>query len=245
MYAAAIVGIGVETILYAHGVGPQPAAVPVIPWLPAIAWVAYAFGAVWIVCGLGLLVNQTQRAAALVLGALLLACALILDVPRNVANAGSIALRTLVFEPIALAALAWLLPASPALPGALVVTSRLLFALSLAVFGVDHFLALGFIAGLIPGWIPWHAFWVAFFGVAFIAAGAGIAMNRLQRWAALGIGTMFAIWVLTLHLPRVLGLYAIPGAPRDPNEWSSLLIAIALWGGSWALAGGDRESVGA
>lgn len=48
---------------------------------------------------------------------------------------------------------------------------------------------------------------------------------------------MFAIWVLTLHLPRVLGLYGIAGAPRNPNEWSSLFIAIALWGGSWALAG--------
>jgi hypothetical protein len=47
---------------------------------------------------------------------------------------------------------------------------------------------------------------------------------------------MFGIWVVTLHLPRVLGLYAIPGAPTDPNEWSSLFIATALWGGLWALA---------
>jgi hypothetical protein len=35
---------------------------------------------------------------------------------------------------------------------------------------------------------------------------------------------------------RVLGLYAIRGAPRNPNEWESLFIAIALWGGFWALA---------
>jgi hypothetical protein len=101
---------------------------------------------------------------------------------------------------------------------------------------MDHFLALAFIATLLPAWIPWHVFWVTFFGAAFIAAGLSIGLNFVQRWGAACIGLMFGIWVVTLHLPRVLGLYAIPGAPRDPNEWSSLFIAIALWGGSWALA---------
>jgi hypothetical protein len=79
-------------------------------------------------------------------------------------------------------------------------------------------------------------FWVAFFGIAFIASGVSIGLNILQRWGAAGLGLMFAIWVFTLHLPRVLGLYGIPGAPHNPNEWSSLFIAIAMWGGLWALA---------
>ena len=114
--------------------------------------------------------------------------------------------------------------------------SRYVLGLSLVVFGVDHFLALGFIAAPIPGWIPRHAFWVAFFGIALIAAGLGISLNLLKRWGAAGIGLMFGIWVVTLHFPRVLGLYGIPGATRNPNEWSSLLIALALWGGLWAIA---------
>jgi hypothetical protein len=105
------------------------------------------------------------------------------------------------------------------------------------IFGIDHFLALIFIANLLPAWIPGHVFWVAFFGVAFIAAGLGIALNVLSRSAAAGLGLMFGIWVITLHLPRVLGLYGIPNAPHNPNEWSSLFIAAALWGGFWALAG--------
>jgi hypothetical protein len=50
----------------------------------------------------------------------------------------------------------------------------------------------------------------------------------LQRWGAICIGLMFGIWVVTLHLPRVLGLHGIPGAPRHPNEWSSLFIAVGL-----------------
>jgi hypothetical protein len=43
--------------------------------------------------------------------------------------------------------------------------------------------------------------------------------------------------VITLYLPRVLGLYGIPDALHNPNEWSSLFIATAVWGGFWALAG--------
>jgi hypothetical protein len=51
---------------------------------------------------------------------------------------------------------------------------------------------------------------------------------------------MFGISVVTLHLPRVLGLYGIPDAPQSPAEWSSLFIAVALFGGGpWSLARRD------
>jgi hypothetical protein len=197
---------------------------------------AYAFGAILVACGAGLPSRRTVRPAAMVLGSLLLLSTLILEVPKNAAQTGSMSLRTSVFEALALATLAWLLLGSDALPRWLARGSRYLLGLSLMVFGVDHLIALAPIATLIPAWIPWHVFWIAFFGVVFIAAGLSIGINFLQRWGAAGAGLMFGIWVVTLHLPRVLGLYAVPGAPTDPNEWSSLFIAIALWGGLWALA---------
>jgi hypothetical protein len=103
------------------------------------------------------------------------------------------------------------------------------------VFGTDHFLAVQPIAKLIPTWIFFRSFWVAFFGVAFLCAGVSICLDFLQSWAWFGVGLMFAIWICTLHLPRVLGFYGIPGAPRNPNEWESLFIAMAMWGGPWAL----------
>lgn len=239
IFALAIIGLGIETIVCArcstHSLGPRYEVIPVLPWLPAIPFVAYFFGATWVLCGIGLLSNRTLRTAAITLGGLLFVFTLVLDVPKNAADVGSISLRTIVFEPFALACLAWLLPGGGAMPSWLTRGSRSLLAVSLIVFGVDHFLALAFIATLIPGWIPWHVFWVAFFGVAFIAAGLSIGLNVLRRWGVAGLGLMFGIWVVTLHLPRVLGLYGIPGAPHNPNEWSSLLIATALWGGLWAL----------
>ncbi len=245
VFSGAIIALGIETLACArrvgHSLGPRYEVIPALPWLPAIPWVAYLFGVIWVACGLGMLSKRTVRMAAMTLGGLLFLCALVLDVPKNAVELGSISLRTTAFEPLALASLAWLISGRGVTSSWLERGSRYVLGLSLIVFGVDHFQALGFIATLLPGWIPWHVFWVAFFGVVFIAAGFSIGVGFLQRWAAGGTGLMLGIWVVTLHLPRVFGLYAIPGAPSDPNEWSSLFIATALWGGLWALAGGEGQ----
>jgi len=246
VFAVGISALGVEHFVVARMVEdapifyPQHRVVPVIPWVPAMAWLAYLVGAILVVCAVGILVRRGERMAALVLGALFFVCTVVLEVPKNWVNPGSMSLRTGVFEPLTIAGLAWLLPGVSAVPRWLVWLSRWMLGVSLIVFGMDHLLALRPIASLIPAWIPWHVFWIGFFGLAFIAAGVSIGLNVLARWGALGIGWMFAIWVLTLHLPRVLGLYGIAAAPRNPNEWSSLFIAVALWGGFWALAGHEE-----
>lgn len=245
VFSLAIIALGIETLvcarsaifLYPQGSNPRFKVIPILPFLPAIPWLAYMFGPVLAACGAGLLFKRTLRTAAIALGSLLVLCTLLLEVPKYAAIPGSMSLRTVVFEPLAIGVLAWLLPGRDATPSLLARASRYLLAVSFIVFGVDHFLALAPIGTLVPNWIPWHVFWIAFFGAGFIAAGLSIGFNFLARWGAACIGLMYAIWVFTLHLPRVLGLYGIPGAPRSPDEWSSLLIAVALWGGSWALAG--------
>jgi len=246
IYAAAFIALGVENIVCArnasHSLGKQYDVIPVLPWLPAVPWLAYVFGAVLIFCAAGLLAPPSRRKAAMTLGTILFVCAIILDLPKYAVAIGSIPLRTIVFEPLSLACLAFLLPDPSTTPAWLTRASRLLLGVSLIIFGIDHFLALIFIANLIPAWIPFHVFWVAFFGAAFIAAGLSIGLNILLRWGAFGLGLMFGIWVVTLHLPRVLGLYGIPNAPHNPNEWSSLFIAVALWGGLWAIARSENTA---
>ena len=109
---------------------------------------------------------------------------------------------------------------------------RFLFAFSLVVFGIDHFIVLNLVAGLVPTWIPGGLFWASFTAIGFIAAGVSIATKRMARWAATLIATMFCLWFLLLHAPR------IATAPRshDPNEWSSAFIALAMCGGSLIMA---------
>jgi len=249
VFSVAIIGLGIETIVCAQRViflyplpsHPRFKAIPVLPFLPPLPWLAYLFGAILVICGAGFLFKRTLRTSAMVAGSLMFLGAVVLNAPKNAAFPGSMGLRTLVFEPLAIAALAWLLPGESATPSWLVRVSRYLLAVSFAVFGVDHFLALAPIGSLIPKWIPWHVFWIGFFGAGFIAAGLSIGLNVLVRWGAACIGLMFAIWVFTIHLPTVLGLYVLPGRRDIAGLWSSLLIAIALWGGSWALANRSRS----
>ena len=244
IFSLAIIGLGIETLVCAHRViflypqesNPRFPVIPVLPFLPPVPWLAYLFGAVLVLCGVGLLSKRAMRMSSTILGTLLFLSTLVLELPKYSAMPGNMSLRTVVFEPFVIAALAWLLPGAHAIPPFLERASRYLLAVCFVVFGVDHFLALAPIGTLLPKWIPWHVFWIALFGAGFIAAGLSVVLNILLPWGASCVGLMFAIWVFTLHLPRVLGLYGIPGAPHNPAEWSSLFIAIALWGGSWALA---------
>ena len=245
IFSFAIVALGVENIVCACGwfpaPGPNSHSMPVLPFMPSIPWLVVLFGALWIACGAGLLTQRWLRASAYTLGATYIAWTLAYVLPKYIVSPGDMCLRTIVFEPLSLACIALLLPGPAVTPKGLSLACRAVIAIAMIVFGVDHFLGLGFIASLLPGLIPWHAFWVALFGVVFIAAGVGIGFAILERWSWAAIGLMFAIWVITLHIPRTLGFYHIPGAITDPDEWSSLFIAIGLWGGPWAVASGLAE----
>lgn len=240
IFAFAIFALGVENIPCAHGsfqsLGANSRSMPVLPFLPAIPWLVIFFGILWIACAIGLLTQRWLRVSAYTLGVTYIFWTLVHVLPKYIASPGDMGLRTVVFEPLSLACIALLLPGPAATPKPLSIACRAVVAIAMIVFGVDHFIGIGFIATLLPGWIPGHVFWVAFFGVVFIAAGVGIGLGILERWSWIAVGLMFAVWVITLHLPRVLGLYGIPGAPRSPDEWSSLFIAVGLWGGSCAIA---------
>jgi hypothetical protein len=226
LFSLAIIGLGAETFVCVGALEGT---------LIESDRFGHFIGPLLLACGVGLLFKRTMRPAAMALGTLLFLYALVFEVPRYATNLRSISSRTGVFELLSIAALAWLLPGWDATPRWLTRASRYLLAVSLIVFGVDHFLALAPIGTLIPAWIPWHVFWIGFFGAAFIAAGISIAFNIMPRWGAFCLGLMFAIWVFTLHLPRTLFGMCGGSGPRAPDEWSSLFIAIALWGGSCAL----------
>ena len=242
IFAFTVIALGAENIVCACGWFPSPGpnshSMPVLPFMPSIPWLVILFGVLWLACGAGLLTQRWLRASAYTLGATYIAWTLAYVLPKYIASPGDMGLRTIVFEPLSLACIALLLPGPAVTPKGLSTACRAVIAIAMIVFGVDHFLGLGFIASLLPGWIPWHVFWVALFGVVFIVCGVGIGFGFLERGSWIAIGLMFAIWVITLHIPRTLGVYHIPGAITDPDEWSSLFIAIGLWGGPWAVASG-------
>jgi len=107
---------------------------------------------------------------------------------------------------------------------------RMFVVISLVVFGVQHFIYGGFVATLVPAFMPGRLFWAYFVGVAFVAAAAGIFTRMLARPAATMLGVMFFLFVVLLHIPRIVGL------ARDGNEWTSGFVALASCGGAWILA---------
>ena len=221
LFSLAIIGIGVETLICSYVSSDSPGAhykvVPVIPWLPAIPSLAYLVGAILILCGASLLFQRTLVVSSITLGFLMLLCGLVFDVPRR-PNLMSAEWRTNVLEPIAIGSLAWLAPGLDGIPRWLYRMSRYLLAFALIVFGIAHFQVLTFIASLVPGWIPWPRFWTVFFGVAFISAGVSFATGCLQRWAALGVGLMFALWTVTIHVPPVLNFFRTPRRTSRPGQ---------------------------
>jgi hypothetical protein len=149
---------------------------------------------------------------------------------------------TVIFEILAMVGGAWILAAnfppdasvpqpSENLLFRMAVAGRYLITVSLVVFAVQHFIYAGFVASLVPAWIPWHLFWAYFVGVAFIAAALAIAANKMMRLTGVLLGTMFLIWVVVLHVPRVAS------APRNGDETTSLLVALAMGGVGFILAG--------
>jgi uncharacterized membrane protein len=239
IFAIAIAAFGVEAIVCARSGGDF---LPVIPWLPAKPSVAYLSGSGLLAVALCLALNVRPRLAAILLGVLFLCCGLLLQVPKAVASPFDIGIRTLVFESFALGgaalALAETLPPAGRVDSrwthileSFLRSGRFVFAASLVVFGISHFLVPRFIASLIPTWIPGRLFWAYFTGAALVAAGVCIATRWKDRWAAALIGTMFLFWFVLLHAPRVLNA---PGR-YDPDEWSSAFIALGMCGASWLL----------
>jgi uncharacterized membrane protein YphA (DoxX/SURF4 family) len=245
-FAVAMLALGAENLACAllglseSNVFAGRTVLSVIPWVPAHAWLGYLTGLVLVASALSIITSVKPRLMSIVLGSVFLFWMLLRVNTIFVARTGCFEMLALSGSAFHLAGIlaaedsfveAW----NPAVDG-LIRSGRFLFAASSIVFGIDHFLFLRFVAALIPAWIPFHMFWAAFTGTGFIAAGLSIATGWLARWAGFLLGTMFLLWFLLLHMPRVLGLAGIVGAPHNPNEWSSAFIALAMCGGSWICA---------
>jgi uncharacterized membrane protein len=111
----------------------------------------------------------------------------------------------------------------------------LLFAISLIVFAVQHFMYAEFIATLVPAWIPFKLFWAYFIGVAFSLAFISIVLNIKTRLASALLGFMFLFWVIFLHLPRVAA------ATHIEPEKTSMFIALAMCGIFFTIAGENTK----
>jgi len=115
---------------------------------------------------------------------------------------------------------------------ALIPVGRVFFAVTMIVFGIDHFLYADLVRSIVPGWIPGALFWTYFVGAALIAAGIGIITRIQIRLAALLLGGSIFIWFLVLHIPRAV----IAPVTDKGNELSSVFESLGFSGVAFLIA---------
>ena len=113
---------------------------------------------------------------------------------------------------------------------------RFVFAVPFGIFGLLHFMNASAMSGMVP--IPGGVFWIYLTGIALLAASVSIIIEKYARLACILLGVMLIIFVLSIHLPGVIG------GEMQPNM-SNLLKDLAMAGGAWILAGKySSESAG-
>lgn len=242
-FAIPMVFFGVQYLRAGSYEGGLP---PVPPWAPGGVAGAYLAGALLVVAGLSMLARIKPRWGAAAIGVFFLFCVLILHTPRMHGIVYSGTDRTRAFEPLALSGAAFVLIGllhgdrdrmhSDHASDWVTPMGRWLFALSMIVFGVQHFMYAEFIATLIPTWIPVHLFWVYLTGSGMILVGVGVITRILGGLAATWLGIMFLLWFIVLHIPRSVA------AMHNRDEWNSAFVALAFSGASFIVARSLRTS---
>ena len=85
-------------------------------------------------------------------------------------------------------------------------------------------------ASMIPAWLPQRVGLAYFTGAAHALAGLAIALGAMRRLAASMEALMMALFVVLVHLPRVLA------GPGSRMEWTMLFVALLLSGSAAMVA---------
>lgn len=228
--AISIIAIGIVHIVSGHfPVGLLPVAASV----PAKQTLAYLTGSLMIVAGILALVKKYAAYGAFLAALLFLLALLLIHVPKVLAEPNNPSEWAAAIEVTCILGGTLILLGNTSKDGGtkLIKAGTYLFAIGLLVFGVQHYMYAQFVASLIPAWIPARLFWDYLVMVAFFASAISFIIWKLTRLAGGLLGLMFLIWVLILHLPRV-----IANLHTEP-EWTSLFVALAFSGIAFLIAG--------
>jgi uncharacterized membrane protein len=240
-FAIAIAGLGLQTIIYRNF--PYMLFPPKHSWIPGIAVIACVFGVFLIYSGICISLSKKSRSTSLILGFVLLLIFCFGFVPyqfvsNTYLNWGE---WETAEKELALAAGAFVI--AGCLTGnnknallrflaKIIPFGTIIFSLTIICFGIDHFLYATDTADYMPAWVPFKTFWVYFAGAALIGSGIGIILNIKRGLAGTLLGIMIFIWVIILHIPKVI--YAPSG--YEIGELASAFLALAYSGIAFVIA---------
>jgi uncharacterized membrane protein YphA (DoxX/SURF4 family) len=229
-FAVSLIAFAIQQFLFGDfvpGRAPEwPASLP-----GRLVW-AYFSGAIFIACGLAILLGKRARPAAMLAGTMIFAWAFLRNIPVALADRMYGGAWTNLGKGLAFFGGAYAVAGSlPREKPAFLHLGRWCLGAFLVSSGIQHFLFVPFVATLVPAWIPGPVFWTCFAGVALIAGGAGLVVPATARWAAAASGLMVFLWVVMLHVPRAVAAAAGQGR----NEWTAVFEALAISGIAFVL----------
>ena len=99
--------------------------------------------------------------------------------------------------------------------------------------GIQHILFVQFVETLVPPFIPFARFWTYVAAAALLAAGFGLLAPPVRRLAAILTGWMVFSWVFLVHVPLIFRI--------GPLEWQGVFEALGISGVCFLLADADRS----
>jgi len=218
-------------------------------WIPGLAMVANISGVLLLLAGAAIFFKIKLRTIALLLGTVLLLIFCLYFIPyqlmvspnykqfgdwenaaKELALAGGALVIACCFNQNNESALTAFL-------SKLIPLGRILFAITIISFGVDHYLFAQQAADYVPSWVPWHLLWMYFTGTALLASGIAILFKIKTRLAATLLGSMILCWVILLHIPRII----VSPAAYIVSEVTSAVIALAYGGIGFLIAGCGKK----
>ena len=231
LFAIALLGFGLENLLFGHYVVARAAPWPADP--SAQFAVAFVTAVLFLASGVELLRGGYVRYAGLASAAFILAWSLVLHLPVAIAGPAWSGNWTNVLKAATLASGALAVAVADGRPlGPALSTLRTLAPFATGAFfllgGIQHFMFAAFVARLVPRFIPGALFWTHFAGVALIAAGLGFWTPPVRRVAATLAAAMVFSWVFLVHFPLVATVGRV--------EWMGVFEALGVSGTCLALA---------
>ena len=101
---------------------------------------------------------------------------------------------------------------------------KMVFALLMILFGVNHFLSASTYVPLVPNYLPVKEVFVYLTGVAFIAAGVALIINKKAQIAMVMLGLMLTLFAVLVWLPK------------GDSSMGMFLKDIALAASAWFIA---------
>ncbi len=109
-------------------------------------------------------------------------------------------------------------------------TLRIIFGLCLCSFGFEHFYALKETTQMVPLWVPGtHRFWALATGLAFVAAGVSLVVNRSAKYGALCTTAQITGFGAFVWAPMLVT------DPRNHMVWAGNALNLALVGAAWTM----------